>query len=149
MRIVSLDPGGTTGVCEYESSGRGESFNAWQLEGAEHHATLYNYLVAHNPDLILCEDFIYEIRNKNKYAAAAIVLVSRDYIGVTKLYGQLHQKTVLMRPPGQGFTFWSEAKIKKLGLWKTNAPHAMDATRHLLDHLVHNLSRRDLLHALK
>ena len=79
----------------------------------------------------ICERF--EYRNTSR---AGLVLDSKEYIGVVNLFAQDRSAT-LRRPvayqnASEAKGFVRDSHIKKLGLWSSGNPHAMDATRHLL-----------------
>jgi hypothetical protein len=150
MRIVALDPGGTTGLAFFERSSAGDE-GAWshqQLAG-EHHLGLYSKLVELHPEVVIYERFMYQRRELDK--GVSLVLDSVEYIGVTKLYHAVNVETVdlICQTPAQAKNLWTDDKLKKLGLYIPGAPHAMDATRHLLYYLVVTRGERDWIMRLK
>jgi hypothetical protein len=102
----------------------GELFGFYQLTG-EHHQTLYDMLVQASPDVVITESFTYR---RQDYA----ILTSVEYIGVAKLYCQEREMPLVQQPPSAAKALWTNDKIKRLGLWRPNERHAMDALRHLL-----------------
>jgi hypothetical protein len=127
MLIVALDPGGTTGVATYESAN--QTWERLQLE-RDHHEQLYDLLVDWEPDVIVCERFLYQRREINK--GVSLRLDSVEYIGVTRLYCKEHNVELVMQTASQAKGLWTDIKLKKVGLWIPGKVHAMDATRHLL-----------------
>lgn len=119
--ILSFDPGGTTGWCLY---GPGNETGVGQLETPQHHQELWELLEQTNPGTIVYEEFY------NQTTAAE--LISKEYIGVLKLYAQQFVCRIVGQSPSQGKHFWTDSKIKELGLWVPGKPHAMDALRHML-----------------
>lgn len=150
MKILALDPGGSTGYAQYDSERR--SWLQGTLRG-EHHIALMNLLMSDNWDVVIYERFLYQRRELD--AGVSLVLDSVEYIGVIKLYHQsitaahgmvekssdsgLHlvQFTVpelVMQAPSS-MQLWDDRKLKAAGLYTTDSPHARDATRHLLYYL--------------
>lgn len=127
MRIVALDPGGTTGICFMMSKGsigvRGSLYG-------EHHKDLYDTLSNLNPDIIIYEEF--DHREK------AALLVSVEYIGVAKLWAQINQKAIEGQRPTDVKLQWPNEKLKVLGL-RGSTVHEDDATRHMLWYVTNTL----------
>lgn len=126
MLIVSIDPGGTTGVAIKNDIG-------WifdQLGPHDHHRSLLNLLKDSEPDVVVCEDFIYQRRNK-------VNLKPVEYIGIVKYYVSMSYCKLEMQSPSlRGF--WTDARLKQLKLYNVAMRHANDATRHLLYYLTRN-----------
>src|SRR4051812_23358195 len=110
MRIVALDPGGTTGMAMTDDKGISVSgaesarnqFNAsWQIHHMgpeEHHKELYQGLMLTRPDVIVCESF--EFRQGSQ--RANINLMSKEYIGVVKLYRDVTKTPVVFQTAAAG-----------------------------------------------
>jgi hypothetical protein len=123
MQIVAIDPGTTTGIATFgDTTGR---WGRWQHGPQPHHKKLWSDLAHNRPDTVVCETFIYQLRQK-------VILDSVEYIGVVKLFCEQTHVRYVPQAPAQGKGFWDDPKIRALGLWLPNMPHAMDATRHLL-----------------
>lgn len=162
--ILALDPGGTTGWCFYEQWSNTFSFDCGQITDQNHYQRLFNFLVhieeirVVTPLHIICEKFEFrktdQHRDKIDYTAA-------EYVGVVKLFAQQFKdsnvKLVMQSASGvkekkqntENPPFWTEAKIKHIGLWVPGAPHAMDATRHYLYYRTFTLKDKTLLYKLK
>lgn len=139
---VALDPGGTTGYAQIEySEDGGYSFWTDQLKG-QHHLHLYGLLEEQEPKAIACERFTYQRRDK-------VVLDSVEYIGVAKMFSQRTGTPLIIQTPSQAKNLWTDEKLKKLGLYRENMPHAMDAMRHLLYYVTVSLGDRQFVMALK
>jgi hypothetical protein len=146
--IIALDPGGTTGWAMW----RDNHFTCGQIGPAEHHLALYEFLGREQTGelTVVCESF--EFRQGKQ--RANIVLDSKEYIGVVKLFheeqindGQdvkLHFQTA-----GQAKSFVSDEKLRKMGLYHTGMKHAMDAMRHLVTYMVNKERRYDLIESWK
>lgn len=150
MRIMGLDPGGTTGVAIYDD----EAFCHWErysLGPEPHHTDLFYDLQGETE--IVYEDFIYQRREIDK--GVSLSLVSVEYIGIIKLYEQDSPPelpvTLVKQSPSNGKnsnSFWDDDKLKQLGLW-TNVEHERDATRHILYYVSFTLNDRRFLDQLK
>lgn len=147
-RIIALDPGGTTGWATFtltEDAVHG-AFDWGQMGPDEHHRELWNLLgMMHTEEYdIVCESF--EYRNASR---AGLVLVSKEYIGITKLFvedrlatdssGSLHV-TYTEQTASKAKGFVKNSHLKRLGLWSSKHAdrHAMDAMRHLIFYLVNS-----------
>ncbi len=123
MRILALDPGRTTGAAYFPDDG---DFHVEQRQLSYSHKSLYNYLSLVNPDIIVCESFTYQRRDK-------VDLSPVEMIGVVKLYCDLVEGTEYKeQSPAQAKKFWDDKKVRACGLWLPGHPHAIDAARHLL-----------------
>lgn len=143
FRLVALDPGGTTGwatftatkmvtpddTCEYYDA----AWTCGQIGPYEHHLELYGMLGSFQVEetRIICESF--EYRNKTR---PGLELISREYIGVTKLFCANRSIPLVMQSASMGKGFVRDTNIKRLGLWSVGWKHAMDSYRHLLYYMV-------------
>lgn len=148
MKVLALDPGGTTGWATFEIradtklktvlwEGPVEKHftESGQLAQPDHHRILYSLLVSQAPDIIVSESF----QNRNNDFANQI---SMEYQGVIKLYDQTHKHCrVHWNTASTGKGFATNKKLVHLNImlkpserWK----HANDARRHLLQYLVFN-----------
>lgn len=175
LAILGLDPGGTTGWALYTAdvihdiSGErptpeyyNEKFDAGQIGPGPHHRRLWSLLEAWTVTntIIVCESFEYR-RNAKDRSRDNIVLDSKEYIGVAKLYKEMFDHTAADRPgelqlvfqtAAIGKGFWTDEKlqaVRKFSTPKTKWPHANDAMRHLLYYMVFKMGRKDLLLPLK
>lgn len=166
MRIISLDPGGETGVLIWYSN-TGKS-HVEQLSG-EHHLLLLQLLEQQVREvalyegrkgklIIICERF----DNRNRFAE----LISCEYIGVVKAFSQqVHPITVTVvwqsasqiKPP-KGWA--SNDKLECLDLLpksptRKDRKDYVDATRHFVYFVCHNdlmadsLVRKEMMAKLK
>jgi hypothetical protein len=144
-RFIALDPGGSTGFTQFTHREDGQ--HEWErqtLGPDKHHLALWELLTERDPDVVICESF------EHRPHLPKAVLISREYIGVCELFNQAHpQIPLIMQTPAQAKHFWTQDKIEKLGLWIPSAPHAMDATRHMLYFLTFNQKDETWLFRLK
>ncbi len=132
MLLMALDPGGSTGWCFATRSDTGWSDIIYgTLDTAEHHDALWDMLDKIRPDVIVCENFNYRRNDIDK--GVSVELVSREYIGIVKLWCRKNRVSfVLQQPPDMAL--WSDDMLRRAGLWipgKGNR-HARDAMRHFL-----------------
>ena len=128
VKIVALDPGGTTGVSSIEFDERTHEMREvmlMQLGPHEHHTEIED--VIKDATIVVCEGF--EYRNNSR---SGLVLVSKEYIGVAKAYCANHDIRYEEQTAAQAKGFISDKALKLLGLYSSDAKHANDATRHLL-----------------
>jgi hypothetical protein len=144
--VAAFDPGGTTGVAiarwqpddpdEQLTSLKQIGFFRYHLGPALHHLDLWLLLCSSDFTDVVWESFEFRQHITKDYAKTGVELISREYIGVLKLFCELHQVRSHSRNVSSAKRFIDDAKIKQLGLWLPGMPHAMDATRHLLRYLV-------------
>jgi hypothetical protein len=158
--VVWFDPGGSTGWAAYQTDIIVHSYGKYsfgpeqiiqgQLGPEPHHFALWDLLGRlHAANYIIgMESFEYWQDQREK-----VVLVSKEYIGVAKLYVADRNKTLpgeaqvgyLEQDPATGKGFWypkvkgkknarDGSKLKTVGLHSptTNGHHINDATAHLL-----------------
>lgn len=122
MKILSADPGETTGVV-VDNNGH---LSFWEIDSRTLSA-FDDFLIGVNPDKIIYEQFHYR---PNLMKAK---LYSMQVIGVIRLYAERHNVLIPFTPkPDEAQAFWDDDKIKKLGLWQPGKEHAVDALRVLL-----------------
>lgn len=139
MKILVLDPGGTTGwICfeiKYEfglfhwKELIKDHFKFGQLgDNTEHHEALWQLLLKTQPDIIICEGFS---NRDNEFAKQ----MSLEYIGIVKLYDIFATRCRLIIRPASNKEFSTDEKLSRLGLFitpKTKWRHALDAMRHFI-----------------
>lgn len=144
MKIISIDPGGVTGWACFTiplaptgdpvwGGPVKQNFSSYgQLTTPEHHDELDSLLDKTNPDLIVCERF--EKRN-NDFS----LLISCEYIGVVKRYGQYSGTEVIMQGSSQALVWCDNKKMSVLDLLikpYTANKDANAARKHLLYFLI-------------
>ncbi len=142
MKVLAIDPGGTTGVAAYHGPGSGptsfeikgglEGFAVWWLStktcGGE---DLHRYLPPAY-DIIVIERFILSartIKNTPQYDALEIV-------GLVKATSHVHGPPVKLQTAAQAKSFATDEKLKAMKWWdRSPGGHANDAARHLMTYL--------------
>jgi len=130
-RVISLDPGGTTGYTLAYKDGPHLYVAPCQAE-LDHHG-IYNLLTDNMPKHVICEDFEYRPGIARPY----IVLVSLEYIGVVKLWCAVGARPtpLFMQKAAQAIgdnNFFNDLRLKRMGLYKRGVPHGLDSMRHFL-----------------
>jgi hypothetical protein len=138
MKIMGIDPGGTTGLATYDMVD--DHWEVWELGPEPHHWELHELLMF-DTATVVCESFQYQRRELDK--GVSLVLDSVEYIGIVKLVlgGSQH---LVFQTPAQGKVtaknFWTDEKLKQLGLYeKTNSAHQRDAVGHILYYVTFTL----------
>jgi hypothetical protein len=170
--VTALDPGGHTGIAMFAQSlmvnpdnevewlGSGSvplsaRFDFLTLGPGEHHEKLLRFLEhqRHDNMHLVCESF--QNRGMGKE------IVSAEYIGVVKAFVQESNQMTMFRErewyfeqvaatiKGNDNVFWTDDKVKQLGLWAPNRRHEMDALKHLLHHMTFTLQDERWFQLLK
>lgn len=149
MKLLALDPGGTTGWALIDIDETVVTdLSCGQIGDSKHHRILWDFLHAEDPDRLICEMFTYQIRRNQGVDMPGVELISREYIGVAELYTQT-TPCVLEMQPTSCLSFWSDDKLKIIGLYRPGKPHANDAVRHLLYFITFTMKDYRYLHQLK
>lgn len=135
MTVVALDPGGTTGVAILDY----KQVHQFQVETSSPRelVTIWENLNIAGPEEVVIERFQFRYGG----GRSKVVLTPVEVIGVVKLYCAMKKIRLYEQTPAQAKKLITDDKIRKLGLWVPGQPHAMDATRHLLYHLI--VTRRE------
>lgn len=159
MKVVALDPGGTTGWAAFSIKEEERvkhlkqpqlflpGFYCGQFLADNHHADLYNWLEFESVSdfTIVCESFEFR-QNRQR---DNINLISKEYIGVTKHFGQEYNVPVVFQTAAAAKSFVTDTKLKQMNLYAPGYPHAMDAMRHLVFYLVKEQKMYDLVKCWK
>lgn len=160
-KIISFDPGGTTGYVIHKVVPKNaqkcngsyhytDSWTGGQLGPDKHHVDLWKLLTKENPDRVVCERFTYQIRKNQQVDMPGVVLMSRNYIGVIELYCELTHTPLFMQETSViGLKWVDNEALKLLKIHTPGQVHKNDAARHLVYHVVHTMKRTDSLQALK
>lgn len=157
-RIIALDPGGTTGMAVWSDRRQlfeggtvsGDDMKWYELGPEEHHKQLMDFLVKWTVGpaadfTIVCESFEFR-QNRQR---DNINLMSREYIGVVKLFNQMYGTPVVFQTAGAAKSFVTDDKLKVMDLYQKGSAHERDATRHLIYYMVTKLGRTDLIESWK
>lgn len=160
MRAIAIDPGGTTGICTVRDDVPGQprerDWHQYQIDTSDHHRQLFHMLMAYEPDLVIIEDFVF--MQWKQWERNNIIYKPLEYVGVVELWCQLRKASdkpdveFFRQQPSEAVgksAFWSNDKLKKVGLYKAGLPHAMDATQHMLTRLMKAGQIPDLIQMLR
>jgi hypothetical protein len=129
MKVLSIDPGMMTGYC-YALLEK-EQLLYYPFQVVDDVDDAWRRYKEFRPRYIIIEDF--EFR-RGKRSAGGLNLFPVQMIGVARLYSMLapHQCAAVVQKAAQGKAYYSNKVLQKTGLYKRGVPHAMDASRHLL-----------------
>lgn len=120
-RIMAIDPGET---CGFATNGP-EILDRQSFQQKCTHDEFLQILLDFYPDIVVIEQFDYTHRDKAN-------LVAVEFIGLAKWFVERRKLPIVLQTKSYGKGYFTNEKLKKLGIYKTNHVHAMDATRHLL-----------------
>lgn len=128
MKVLAIDPGVTTGFAQGRISEGHLYYYAFQI--VDDVDDLWRRLIAFGPRHIIIEDF--EFRQGKQ--RTGINLFPVQLIGITRLYAMIGdvQCAVHIQKASFGKAYYSDTILKSSSLYKRGIPHAMDASRHLL-----------------
>jgi hypothetical protein len=133
IRVLSLDPGGCTGICEATIHTEENLFqlNYWQKKWLE--ADIWQHLHEYKPDALVYESFQYRAGGMRQSG----ILRPVELIGVLRLYEQLYAPLSGTYPQGSSKAVGKDAiftdlKIKEMGLYIPGLEHGRVALKHLL-----------------
>lgn len=133
MRYIAVDPGGKTGIAEYDTDS--DSFISWE---DPHFESVIHFIceatASEGPNLVvICEGF--RITSKTHKLDQGAFEQTLDIIGACRAMCLLNGSEFVRNYPSDK-EFGSDAHLRTLG-WYTASKggHASDAARHLLIHL--------------
>ena len=129
-KFVALDPGRTTG---YVVANLKDDWLEMHIsQGEWSHLDLWSFLEIESPDHVVCESF--EFRQRAHEGAD---LYPRELIGVVELAQQMflplncvHYQNASIQSKKKAY--FSDTKLKELGLYVIGVEHGRSATKHLL-----------------
>ncbi len=129
MKVISLDPGITTGY----AIGHIDAGVMYVRAGQEvwSHYELWNQLHLAEPNAMVCESF--EYRNQSR---KGLVLFSLELIGIVNLFCSPSYRNpsvgLFMQSAAKGKSYYSNNHLQQADVYTRGIPHGMDALRHLL-----------------
>lgn len=136
MKIISIDPGRTTGYCYAELDEVQHQMVYCPFQMVDDVDEFWHRLFKFAPKYVIIEDF--EFR-RGKAGVAGLDLFPVQLIGVARLYELLAKGPDLPRlfiqKASTGKAYYTDNVLKGQGLYKRALPHGMDASRHLLQWL--------------
>jgi hypothetical protein len=164
MFILAVDPGVTTGIAGYNYN-----LHDWYTDQLPFEPIkLYNFFMQHIGSrvmtTVICERFDYRPVGKYNFGGSRAIpkvdLTPREVIGILKLACAFAGNEIVWQAPGdvngqQGDdkkdteVFWTDARVKTLGLYKPAHVHAMDAVKHILYYRSFTLKENELFFPLR
>lgn len=125
MRVLAIDPGGTTGWAEY-AAGWPDPVEAGQLAGGLHGV---QELMIRLPrlDVLVIERYTISVRTA-KFSRQSDAL---KITGLLEFHAAAQGVPVVFQPPGEAMRLFTDKRLKEFGWWPTGQDHARDALRHL------------------
>ena len=124
MRVLSVDPGGTTGFMTWERTPGGESIQAWEVRGQEEALETVKLELAKGLDAIVIEKYVI-VGARDSNANLTI-----EIIGTCRWMARAAGVRFVEQTPGQARNFSTDDKLKRLNWWGTD--HARSAIRHMV-----------------
>lgn len=135
MRVLAVDPGGTTGFTFWQGSDSptDAEFRTW-MDDDPHRVcdTVYDMLYA-GLDAVVCENFVIgagTIKKSRKGSNTAI-----EIIGALRWLTTRWRCPYALQMPGD-VTYIDDAKLKRMGWYTPGPDHARSSTRHLVHYLL-------------
>lgn len=98
----------------------GLSYYEWRQE------EVWDALGAHGPGELVCESFQYRQAQSNADLSGV------EVIGLVKEWSRQFSIPISFQSPAEGKFYWTDEKLKRIGLYTPGKRHSRDATRHLL-----------------
>lgn len=156
MKILGLDPGGSTGWCFFAYQ---ESVpDKWTWAGdtittPDHHQLIRALLQRYLPDIIVCEDFQFRQQAGKENYRKGLELISRDYIGIVKLIAHdLDARLIMQQPSTKDANIVRDENLKRLGIWREPAHpnrHYHDACRHTASYIIQKRRYQPFIDGIK
>lgn len=119
MKIVALDPGGTTGYAYRD----GAAFGCGEIEGGEQ--SVWWALERLAPNVVVCERFNFRPKDHADLTAVAVIAIAGEWC-------RQHEVPMHLQTVEAAKHFWNDERLREYGVYRAGGPHARDATRHLL-----------------
>lgn len=130
MRYIAIDPGGITGIAEYDTVY--DQFISWEEPNFDAVIQFISEATANEGDdvVVICEGF--RINSRTHKLDATAFEVTLDIIGACRALCLLNGSEFVRNYPSDK-AFGSDAHLRTLGWYTaTKGGHASDAARHLL-----------------
>lgn len=124
VRILAVDPGGTTGWVHYDTE------SGWFESGQQENRIAFceqaEEFITCGAEVVVVEDFRITVQTakKSQQPDALKIIGALDYIAAGRAQ-------VVLQTPGDAKRFSTDARLKKAGMWTPGRKHANDAARHL------------------
>lgn len=120
-KVMAIDPGVT---CGFATTGMlASDMKVFQRKYVMHDSFIEE-INEFYPDILVMEKFVMTHRDKTDFTAI-------EYIGLGRWFAQCRRIPFVLQTPGLGKGYFTNDKLKRLGVYQPGKPHAMDAMRHL------------------
>lgn len=134
MKILAIDPGGTTGLAWYNFHG----YDFYDTRpgtamprGFGPAAVQIDMLIAQfDPDLIVVEKFTINASTIQKSREGSNLAI--ELVGVTRFLAKQSGKPLEEQSPADAKNFVTDEKLRRIGWYVAGPDHARDALRHVL-----------------
>ena len=159
--IIGIDPGDTTGLAVWVSAT--DNWRMYQVGPCKDDEQLKKVLVTLSDVVTHVEPFgpgsegcihivlePFQFRKDDSYRDK-IDYIAAEVIGAIRVWAYERSFVrLIMQGASYGVEgFWSDEKVKKIGLWLRGKRHAMDATEHVLMYRTFKLNDQSLLMLLR
>lgn len=130
MRILTIDPGHTTGIAfkDFATSEAPVTYMPIGLIAAYGH--FFSLIANEGPDLIVCEKFTITAGTAKKSRGGSNEAI--ELIGVARYAAWNHGVNFEEQMPSDAKNFCSDVKLRRLSWYVPGPDHARDALRHLV-----------------
>lgn len=131
--VVAVDPGKKTGIAWAATDGGATPPQTAALDWFD--AMMWVHQNINRIDTIVCESYVITQATLRKSRGENWSL---EQIGILRYLSRVYVVPFFLQTPSEGKAFATDAKLKHLGWWQIDPEgHMLDASRHLLLHLVH------------
>lgn len=131
MRILGVDPGGTTGLTLVNTSNEPWRVSPSQVDFRGGVAALYLLFKDTEIDGVAVEKYTIAPRTLSRTRQTDAL----EMIGFVRGLCILHGVEFKLQTPADAKLVWSDVRLKENGLWVPKQEHARDALRHALTYL--------------
>jgi hypothetical protein len=147
--ILAVDPGGDTGIATFDYRTGEWRTREMPYDPIALHSFFFHWMAFRKESniTIICESFNYRPVGKYDFGGSRAIpkvdLTPVRVIGILDLATRQQQRDIHWQQPScvngddgkksdNPDVFWTDEKVKKLGLYKAASVHAMDAVKHIL-----------------
>jgi hypothetical protein len=130
MHVIAIDPGRESGYCYADIADKVISYHPFQaMDDVDE---LWRRLADFDPRFIVMEDFEFRRGRYSGSGGGGLDLFPVQLIGVTRLYECRGTSRLFLQKASTGKSYYSDPVLRQANLYERGKPHAMDASRHLL-----------------
>ena len=135
MRVLAVDPGGTTGFALYDGGAQYEVHDAWDKTGQMTALMqVESFLKGSGLDVLVCESFVISMGTMKKTREGSNTAI--EIIGALRWLTWKHEVKFVTQSPADAASFMTPEKLRALGWWTKGSDHARSASKHLALYLV-------------